>query len=71
MRQRMHRQPGSGDLDSDCDVDSADRDLLRAALRACAGDADYNLDSDYDKDGCITFGDYRQWLKYYNIFLSD
>jgi parallel beta-helix repeat protein len=59
-----------GDLDGDCDVDGADRNILRASLRKCEGDEGYNADADYDGDGCITFGDYRIWYGHYKAFQS-
>ena len=60
-----------GDLDGDCDVDTADRNILTGALRKCSGDAGYCPDANYDDtDSCITFKDYFNWLIYYSTYFA-
>lgn len=59
-----------GDLDGDCAVDASDRIIFIGAFRSCEGDANYLPEADYDGDGCITHGDYREWFKYYRAYLS-
>jgi len=59
-----------GDLNRDNDVDADDRNLLRAALGACIGDVNFNLDADFDEDGCITYNDYRIWYGHYIAFVN-
>jgi hypothetical protein len=54
-----------GDLNGDSVLDTTDYNLMRSALRACTGDANFIAVADYDADGCITFGDYRVWFGYY------
>jgi hypothetical protein len=59
-----------GDLDDDGDVDGNDRVILITSLRKCSGDPAYNVNADYDNDGCVTFADYRQWYIYYKAFVA-
>ncbi len=54
-----------GDLDGDGDVDADDRNLLRGSLRSTTGDAAFIPEADYDADGVISFGDYREWYECY------
>jgi len=60
----------AGDLDGDRDVDADDRSIFLGSYRKCSGDTGFLSDADYDKDGCITLNDYREWYKYYNDFLN-
>lgn len=46
-----------GDTDGDGDVDLADLALLLASFGACAGDANYNPDTDLTGDGCVDLSD--------------
>ncbi|MCP3950789.1 MAG: PKD domain-containing protein, partial [Desulfobacterales bacterium] len=62
--------PICGDLDGDGDVDGADRNVLRGALRSCTGDARFVGEADYDGDGCITYNDYRLWYGCYKDFIT-
>ena len=59
-----------GDLDDDDDVDGADRNILRGALRTCVGDGGFLPGADYDGDTCITYNDYRMWYGYYRAYNS-
>ena len=54
-----------GDLNADDKVDFGDYALLRSMLGKCAGDTGYNSAADFDKDGCISYQDYRIWYGYY------
>jgi len=57
-----------GDLDADCDVDSADYAVFRQSLGKCTGTPGYNPDADYDHDGCVTMKDYQIWYGYYKAY---
>ena len=59
-----------GDLDGDGDVDGDDRNILRSALGQCNDNPDFNQQIDYDKDGCISYNDYRIWYGYYKDYNS-
>lgn len=50
-----------GDVNGDGLVNELDRDLLRAAIGACAGDARYLPAANFDTDVCITQQDYKLW----------
>ena len=54
-----------GDLDADGDIDADDYSTFRSTLGKCNGDAGFIAEADYDKDGCVTYADYRIWYGYY------
>jgi hypothetical protein len=54
-----------GDLNNDSVVDSADYSEFRKTLGKCDGDTGFNLEADYDEDGCVSYRDYRIWYGYY------
>jgi hypothetical protein len=54
-----------GDLDGDGRVTLKDLPIFFASLGKCRGQAGYNPACDYDRDGCITLGDYQTWVVYY------
>jgi hypothetical protein len=62
---------GTGDLDSDGDVDYYDFQVFVATWGRCLGDADYNPKADLDCDECITIVDYQMLLEYYRQFIGD
>ncbi len=55
-----------GDLNRDNKVNKKDYDLFFKSLGTCRGEKGFNLNADYDNDGCITFVDYQIWSKYYS-----
>lgn len=59
-----------GDLDGDGDVDGDDRNILRGALRSTTGDAAFIPEADYNEDGVISFGDYRDWYECYQEYIN-
>ena len=50
-----------GDINGDGRIDVADRDVQRAAIGSCDGDARYQPLADFDSDRCITQADYKLW----------
>ena len=50
------------DLDGDCDTE--DNDAFVAAVGRCAGDAQYQLLYDVDRDGCVGEHDIRRFFPY-------
>ena len=54
-----------GDLDNDGDIDLDDYQIFRSSLGKCEGDVGFISEADYDKDGCVTYLDYRIWYGYY------
>lgn len=50
-----------GDINGDGRVNETDRDLLRAAIGSCAGQARYLPAANFDTDVCITQQDYKLW----------
>jgi len=63
-------QTNPGDLNYDGVVDINDSNIIRGAFGKCAGTPGYLLQADYIYDGCINYNDYREWYKYYKIYLS-
>jgi hypothetical protein len=59
-----------GDFNDDGKVDAADGKMLTSRYKVCKGNAKYIEEADYDKDGCITFLDYREWYKCYLAFTN-
>ncbi|MDT8998587.1 phospholipase C, phosphocholine-specific [Paucibacter sp. APW11] len=55
-----------GDLNGDGRIDAADREQLRNALGACAGQPRYQPLANLDADSCITQVDYRAWYDIFN-----
>ncbi len=53
-----------GDLNSDGDIDPADRSIFLANYGKCNEEITNSL-TDYDGDGCVTGRDYRIWYGYY------
>ena len=54
-----------GDINGDGRIDVADRDVQRAALGSCQGDARYQPLANFDADACITQADYKLWYGIY------
>ena len=54
----------------DGNVDGDDRNILRGALRSCTGGSGFVPEADYDRDGCITYNDYRTWYQHYRDFMN-
>lgn len=54
-----------GDINGDGAINVSDRDLQRAALGSCEGDARYQPLANFDADKCITQADYKLW---YGLF---
>ena len=50
-----------GDLNGDNRVDGADHALIKRALGSCNGAGRFLSAADLDGDGCISYGDYRNW----------
>lgn len=53
------------DLDGDCDVDGADRNILRSMFGT------NNPAGDFDNDGDVDYSDYQLWYDCYNSFLPN
>jgi hypothetical protein len=57
--------PNPGDLNGDGIVNTADYQVFRSTLGKCSGNAGFIQAADYDRDGCVTYADYRIWYNYY------
>jgi hypothetical protein len=60
----------AGSLDGDDDVDAGDRDIFLSAYRTSEGDTGFIAQADYDNDGIVSLNDYREWYRYYKLYLA-
>ena len=65
VRRVKIRSKVPGDLNHDHRVDKKDYALFFKVMGLCRGDKGFNVNADFDNDGCITFVDYQIWSTYY------
>ncbi len=70
FREAATTQTVLGDLDSDGDVDRADRNILNGSLHSCTGDAGFVAETDYNGSGCTDFNDYLTWYGFFKAFAA-